>query len=127
MSSRKNRLVKYQNITSGNMASTTVTSEVTNVEGLDNIGIQLNWSGSSPIGTFAVQVSADYAQDYLGNVTNTGNWVALAISPAVAATGTSPDTAFIALNQVPAPWIRVVYTRTSGTGTLQGYLTAKQI
>lgn len=126
MSGRKNRLVKYQNITSGDMASS-ITSAITNIEGLDNIGIQLNWSGSSPVGTFAVQVSADYAQDFLGNVTNTGNWSAISISPSVAATGAASDTAYIAIQQLAAPWLRVVYTRTSGTGTLQGFFTAKQI
>ncbi len=109
------------------MASASITSAVTNVEGLDNIGIQFNWSGASPVGTFTVEVSIDYAQDYLGNVTNAGTWNTLAISPAVAATGTSPDSAFIALNQLPAPWVRVKYTRTSGTGTLQSFISGKML
>lgn len=125
MSGRKNRLVKYQNITSGNMASATITSAVTNIEGLDNIGLQLVWTGS-PVGTFAFQISADYAQDFLGNVTNTGNWVAISTTPNIAAAG-SADTAYVDISQLSAPWIRVVYTKTSGTGTLNGYITAKQL
>lgn len=127
MSGRKNRLVKYQNITSGNMASASITSAVTNVEGLDNIGLQFTWVGTAPIGSFTVEISIDYAQDYLGNVTNAGTWNTLAISPAVNATGAASDSAFIALNQLPAPWVRTKYTKTSGTGTLQGYITGKML
>lgn len=124
MSGRKNRLVKYQNIVAQSMAGN-VTSAVTNIEGLDNVGIQLVWT-VAPVGTFSVQVSADYAQDYLGNVTVAGNWVTVTLSPAITASGTA-DTAYIDMSNLSAPWIRVVYTRTSGSGTLNGYITAKMV
>lgn len=122
--SRKN-ILKFQNITSGNMASASITSTVSNIQHLDNIGIQLQWTGV-PVGTFAIQVSADYAQDIEGNVTNTGTWTTLTLGPGISAAG-SADNAYVDLNQLSSPWIRVVYTKTSGTGTLNGYIVGKMV
>lgn len=107
--SRKNNLRVFQSITSGNMAAT-ITSSVTDIQFIDNIGIQLNFTGN-PTGTFAVQVSADYARDFGGTVTNAGNWVPISLSPAPSAAG-SADQIYLDINQLSAPWIRVVYTPT---------------
>lgn len=123
--SRKNNLLKFQNIVNGDMSQTSVTSAVTCIQFLDNIGLQLNFTGV-PVGTFAVQVSADYAQDAMGNVTNAGNWIAITLPIPPAASG-SPDKIGIDLNQIAFPWIRVVYTKTSGTGTLNGFITGKML
>lgn len=125
MSGRKLVLTQFQNITNGDMSQSTITSAVTNIQYLDNIGVQLNFTGT-PTGNFSVQVSADYAQDSSGNVTNAGNWIALSLSPSPAATG-SGSNIYIDITEISAPWIRVVYTKTSGTGTLNGYITGKQI
>jgi hypothetical protein len=134
VSGRKNNLRQFHNISSGDMSTASITSAVTNIQWLDNIGIQLNWTGS-PVGDFAVQISADYAQDQEGNVTSTGNWVPLTLtylSGASMTTATSIPTTvgspiYLDLNQLSAPWIRVVYTKASGTGTLNGFITAKLI
>lgn len=125
MAGRKNSLVKFQTITSGDMSQATLTSAVTNIEYLDNIGIQLNWTGT-PTGTFSVEISMDYSQDQLGNVTNAGNWIAVTLSPAITASG-SADQAYIDLNQLSAPWIRTKYTKTSSTGTLNAFICGKMI
>lgn len=101
------------------------TSAAIEVKRQDNVGIQLNWTGT-PTGTFAVQISADYKVDNNGNVMNAGNWISLPLSPAIAAAG-SADVAFIDINQTGAAYIRVVYTRSSGTGVLDGYITAKGV
>jgi hypothetical protein len=101
-----------------------LTSAVTNIEFLDNIGVQFNFTGT-PTGTFQVQVSADYSQDQQGNVLNAGNWIGL-LSVLPTASG-SADSAYVDLNQLSAPWIRAIYTRTSGTGTLNAYIVAKQV
>lgn len=134
MSGRHNNLLSYQTITAGNMASASVTSAVTSIQFLDNVGYQFSWSGS-PVGTFALQVSADYAQDSNGNVTNTGNWVPLLFTywdgAAFVTSYTVPTSVgspiYLDLALLSAPWIRAVYTKSSGSGTLTGTVTAKQV
>lgn len=123
MSGRKNNLQSYQIITAGDM-SADITSAVTNIQTLDNIGIQLNWTGS-PVGVFEVQVSIDYAQDNFGNVINAGHWTPIDFQVGPSTTDGSPI--YLDLNQLSAPWIRTFYDRTSGTGTLSAYITAKMI
>lgn len=135
MSGRKNNLRKFPIFTNGAMASTNVlTSPVTCIQWLDNIGVQLQWS-ASPVGTFQVQVSADYAQDEVGNVTNAGTWVSILLNYLVAGAMTTAITVptsvgspiYLDLNQLSAPWIRTVYTNASSTGTLQGFITGKML
>lgn len=131
---KKNQLTKFQTITSGNMASASLTSTVTNIEFLDDVGIQFNFTGA-PVGTLAVQVSADYAQDNQGNVTNSGNWVPLTFTywtGSAFVTDFSIPTSvgspvYLDLALLSAPWIRSVYTKTSGTGTLNAFITAKSV
>lgn len=103
-----------------------ITSAVTNIQHMDNIGIQLNFTGSAPVGTFTVEVSIDYEQDDQGNVITAGNWISVTLDPIPAAAGAA-DNIYIDLNQLSAPWIRVKYDRDSGTGTLNGYITGKMI
>lgn len=124
MSARKSNLKQFQTLTNGDMAQATLTSQVTNINRLDNIGLQFNWTGS-PVGNFAVQVSADYNQDEFGNVTNAGHWAPITLSPSPATSAGSPI--YIDLAGLSAPWIKVVYTKVSGTGTLQIYITGKMI
>jgi hypothetical protein len=97
-----------------------VTSLPTNVFYKDNVGIQLVWTGTLA-GTFSAQVSFDYNKD-----TGIGTWTSLPLSPAITASGT-PDNAVIELNQTTAPYIRVVFTYSSGSGNLTGILAAKGV
>jgi hypothetical protein len=126
MSGRKNNLRKYKMISAASMGAN-ITSAVTNIQFCDNVSIQLVWSGGgTPVGTVAVQVSLDYAQDTLGNVTNSGTWSDLPLNPTPAVSGNS-GSIYLDLNQLSAPWIRTVYTRTSGSGTMNGYISSKMI
>lgn len=118
------------------MATATLTSDVTNIQFLDNIAYQFNWSGS-PVGALSVEVSIDYAQDDMSppNVTNTGNWTPLTLTYwdgsafvtafSIPTSVGSPVCVDLAL--LSAPWIRVKYTKSSGTGTLNAYVSAKEI
>lgn len=124
MSSRKSNLKKFSAITSGDMSLASITSTVTNIEFLDNIAVQLTWSGS-PVGTFQIQVSLDYNQDNNGNVLAAGNWVPLTLGTSLSTSVGSPI--FVDMNQLSAPWIRIVYTRTSGSGTLNALISAKMV
>jgi len=124
MSGRKNNLQSFQIITNGTMGVGSITSTVSHIGFLDNIGYQFNFTGS-PVGTFAVQISADYAQDTEGNVTNPGNWAPLTFSTIPSTASGSP--VYLDITQVSAPWIRAVYVGTSGSGTLNAFMTAKMI
>ncbi len=114
--------------------ATTITSPVTCIQWLDNIGVQFIFSGS-PIGSFSVQVSASYSQDLEGNVTNVGTWSPVLLTywnGSAAVQGLSiPSTVgspiYVDLNQLSSPWIQVVYTASSGSGTLNSFITAKEV
>ena len=112
MSTGKKVLTAFLVVSDGDMSGATVTSATTNIQYLDNIAYQLYWTGT-PTGTFDVQVSGD----------NT-NWASLPLNPVPAATASS-GSAFIDIYQTAANYIRVVYTRTSGSGTLNVLISAK--
>lgn len=137
MSARKNNLLKFNSIANGVMTGTTVlTSTVTSIQFLDDVGIQFNWTGS-PVGTFQVQVSADHAQDGSSppNVTVAGNWAPLLFTywnGSVFVTSYTIPTSlgspiYLDMALLSAPWIRVVYTNASGTGVLNTFITAKEV
>lgn len=119
-----NLLAPYKFVEAVSMGAS-ITSSAQEVKLQDNVGLQLNWTGS-PVGTFSVQVSMDHLQDNLGNILVAGNWVTLTLSAAIAAAG-SADSAYIDLNQISAPYVRLVYTRTSGTGSLDAFIVAKGV
>lgn len=125
--SRANVLPKYQVVTSGDM-SASITSAITSTEYFDNVAFQVNLtSASSANGTLSVEVSVDHAQDYLGNVTVAGTWNAISLSPTPSIASGSPASYYIEVNQTSAPWIRLKYTRSSGSGTLNAFICGKKI
>ncbi len=136
MSGRKNVLAPYQSLTAGDMSGDLV-SAVTNIQFLDNVGVQIDITAGSPVGTFAVEVSADYAQDTNSppNVTNAGSWTAIPVtywdgssfvtSPSVPTSVSYPI--YLDLNQLSAPWLRVTYDASSDVGVANVYVTAKQV
>lgn len=109
---------------SGCDMSSSQTSTYSNVLGMDNIGLLLSWSGaSSPVGSFSVEVSNDYNNS---NAINSGTWIALDFGSTISISGSSGSHE-ININQLPYSWIRTKYTRTSGSGTLNVFLSAKQM
>jgi hypothetical protein len=119
-----NLLLPVHIIQAADMSASVIGTAIA-IKNQDNIGIQLNWTGS-PSGTFDVQISNDHVQDPSGNITNAGNFISIPLSPAITATGT-PNTAFIDVNQSGAIFIRVNYNRISGTGVLDAYISAKGV
>lgn len=119
-----NLLAPFKVIDSASMGSS-ITSDAVEIKLQDNVGFQLNWTGS-PVGSFDFQISADHKEDIEGNVVNEGNWISLTLSASITAAG-SPDSAYVDLNQLSASYARVRYIRTSGSGTLDVYATAKGV
>jgi len=112
------------------MSQATLTSAVTAIEFLDNIGYQINFTGS-PVGTFSVQISADYDQDQNGNVINAGQWITVPVQQNGTSYTLIPTSLgspmFLDLNQLSAPFIRLIYTKTSGTGTVNAFVCGKMV
>ncbi len=117
-------------ITNGNMASASLTSAVTIIQKLSMISYGVSWTGSTPIGTLQVQVSNDYKQDASGVVSVAGTWNTMTLNYQGMAVTSIPVTgntgsAFIDIEETAGYAIRLVYTKTSGTGTLQATVNGK--
>lgn len=114
------------------MTGTTVISNTpSEIKHKDNIFYQLSWTGN-PVGTFAVQVSADYnpGLPQTDGALNNGTWTTV---PAVDQSGNpgaasgSAGVLLYDLQEISAPFIRVQYTNSSGTGALTGYVFGKSL
>jgi hypothetical protein len=124
--SAKTILKSYQVVLNGNMTSN-ITSPPTNIQMLDNTGYSIAFSGT-PTGTFSVQCSADYQPGTAPTEypMNPGTWTTLPLSNPITAAG-SPDNGYIDLTLLSAPWIRLVYTASSGSDSLQVWVTGKSL
>lgn len=103
-------------------STTTYISSVVEILNLDNIGVQLNVSGT-PVGQFTIQVSDDHKQDAQGNVTVAGHWIDLPITTDLSVSGAIDI--FVDLNQMSAVYLRVKYVNASSTGTISGFVSGK--
>lgn len=109
----------YSVITNGNMVGN-LTSAVTVLQSLSKVSYALSWTGSTPVGTASLQVSNDYSLDPNGQVDNPGTWQTVTTS----AVSGSPGTGFVdAITGAYAT--RLIYTATSGTGTLNVVVAGK--
>lgn len=88
------------------------------------ISYDISWSGTAPLGTMSVQVSNTYAQDSQGNVKNAGNWTTLVLSVVPSVSGNTGNGA-IDIDATAFYAIRLVYNRTSGTGTMNATVAGK--
>jgi hypothetical protein len=111
------------NPVSGDM-SANIISKPTIIQKLSMIGYDISWSGSSPSGVMSVQVSNTYAENADGTVKTAGNWTTLTLSTSPIVSGNS-GSGFIDVDATGAYAMRLVYTRTSGTGTMHAVITAK--
>lgn len=109
-------------VNNGDM-SASITSSPTILAQKNGCGYDVQWTGA-PVGTFSVQLSNTYSIDAEGNVSNPGAWASVTLSNSITAAG-SPDNAFINLAGLEAYAVRLVYTRTSGTGTLNAVICGK--
>lgn len=101
-------------MTAGDMAGN-LTSDTIDVDRMDNVGIQLLWTGT-PTGSIVVD----------GRIADDGPWTELDLDPAIAPAGSASDH-LISLTQIPYAELRVRYVRTSGSGALTVWAMAKQI
>lgn len=121
----KNNLILNKLISAGDMSTASITSIAQQVMYLDDIGIQINFTGT-PTGSFEIQISADHVEDAQGNVKTAGNWVPMTFTTAPVASGAA-GSIYLDIATLSAPYLRVVYTRVSGTGSLDVFVTGKAI
>jgi hypothetical protein len=85
---------------------------------VDNLGIQLVWSGASPGGSIRIQVSMDQV-----------TWISLQTMPGtdlVISPGGSAGNAYVDVTQTTAPHMRVNYTTAGGSvGSLTAMVSFK--
>lgn len=113
----------YSVITSGDMSGS-LTSKVTIIQKLSMISYDISWSGTAPVGVITVQVSNSYAQNEDGTVKTAGSWTTLTLSSTTNVSGATGN-GFIDVDATAGYAIRLVYTRTSGSGSLNVIVNGK--
>lgn len=103
-------------ISNGDM-SANISSAGVNTESVDNVGVELSWTGT-PSGAWKIQASNSSTDG------SNGTWTDLSMTIGSQPTGAAGGF-LLDLNQFPFKYVRIVYTKTSGTGTANAYLYAK--
>lgn len=127
MSSTKKNLYQYYAFSAQSVA-TSQTSPPINIFLLDNIGVQVDVLTGTPSGTIAVQVSYNYNPSY---PLNAGTWVTVGLNSSTpmsqVITSGSPTPIVFDMPTLSAPWMQIVYTASSGSGTISAVVTGKMI
>lgn len=106
-----------------------ITSEATVLQSLSSASYEVSWTGTSPVGTLALQVSNTYTVGSAGGGAG-GTWTTVPVElsgavvtsiPVVGNTGNG----FIDVTLNAGYAMRLVYTRVSGTGTLTATFVGK--
>ncbi len=116
-------------IVAGDMSAATVTSTATILQSITSLNYAVTWTGTTPIGVLAVQASDDY-QANGDHVINAGTWNPVPLNLAGASVMSIPITGntgkgMIDIDGIAAYAVRLLYTKTSGTGTVAAVVTGK--
>jgi hypothetical protein len=111
------KFVQSQIITAGDMSAATINSAGQDIQNVPLGAIHAVWTGA-PVGTIIVQASADLTSTAASVV----NWTTVSGST-VAVSGAGD--VMINFSNVGYKWMRLQYTKTSGTGTLNAILDTK--
>lgn len=99
-----------------------IVSDVKLMQSLSRGCFTFSWTGISPIGTVQLEGSNDYKESADGQtVIDAGTWPVFLGSQSVTGNTGVGSIDF----ETGAYAVRVTYTRTSGTGTLNAYINAK--
>ncbi len=117
-------------ITAGNMASASITSEATVLQSLSCLSYEVSWTGTSPVGTLALQVSNSYTVAPAGGTGAAGTWTTVPLEVSGAEVTSIPvsgntGNGFIDVTLNAGYAMRLVYTKGSGTGTLNATVVGK--
>lgn len=106
-----------------------ITSIVTIVQKLSELSYDVSFTGA-PVGTLSVQISNTYKENAAGQVQIPGNWTNLPLAGVLVVNGSIPITAaitngFIDIDELGAYAMRLMYTATSGSGTMNATIAGK--
>lgn len=126
----KNVTLPYLTISSVSVSGTNAyTSSVSSIQYQDVVSIQALFTGV-PQGSLEVQGSLNFKTGYPQGTggQNAGDWVSIVQTapntlPVTVASGSTRI--LINMSQLAFPWIRVVYTNSTSTGTLNTYISTK--
>lgn len=124
---KKNVALPFKTINSVAVSQTSqVISSVSTIAYVDNVGLQMTWAGN-PQGTFDVQGSVDWNLGVppSGGGRNLGTWTSVTLSPAANVSGSS--SILINMSQLAFPYMRLVYTNSTGSGVISAYFSAKSL
>ena len=121
--SRRPILKPYKVIDNVSMAGNII-SAVTVVSQLTMISYDITWAGTTPVGVMSVELSNSYSLNVDGSVRNAGDWTTLTLSSTPSVSGNTGH-GFIDIDATGAYAMRLVYTRTSGTGVMNAVINAK--
>lgn len=122
------RIQEPHRLISATSMATSITSEQAIIEGTDIQAIEVEWTGTSPVGTVTVEVSS-----YDKKTQTNSTWKEIVFTNQ---TGTQVSTMAVSGNSgshllhiltLGVNAMRVKYNRTSGTGSLTVILSAKSI
>lgn len=117
MGAYKNVLRQCHLITDGDMSATAITSSAVDVANLDNIGIQFIWTGVA-VGVFTLTGSIDGT---------TYSAIPSTYYTTLPVPSGSPSNGFSFIDDFPITYLKVTYTKTSDTGTLNVWISGKSI
>lgn len=121
MSSRP--LIAPHKVLDDQSLATSFTSEVTIVSNVPTLSYDISWAGTAPVGTMEVQVSNTYTINGDGSVRDPGVWRTLPSMSAAVSGNTGEGGVDIYVTGFYA--VRLAYTATSGTGTMDATVVAK--
>lgn len=121
---RKSSIKRTKIVSAGSLAAN-LQSPATEISFLDNVFYQCNITGATAAGTLKVQTSNDYQEiEPTRDIVNPGTWVDL---PGMSATIAGPDTVDFDINQIGSCAIRIAFVQTSGTGSIDIYVSGKMV
>lgn len=91
-------------------------SPITNTINMDKASIHVSWNGTAPVGEFSIEARNSA----------TDSWYSLDFGNPIAVATDSGNHQLL-LNELPFYEIRLNYYATSGTGTVDAVLVAKQV